>query len=78
MATIIHFVGPDQVMVREEEDEVRSAFTESDGRPVALTHHRTGNRVFVNPGQVTYWRGRGARDVTQLPWPAVGRIPTSH
>lgn len=43
---------------------------------VALTHQRTGNPVFVNRGQVTYWQGRGTRDVTQLPWPAVARIPT--
>lgn len=78
MATIIHFVGRDQVMVREDESEVQSAFAESEGRPVALTHHRTGNPVFVSLGQVTYWQGRGSRDrdVTPLPWPAVARIPT--
>lgn len=76
MATIIHFVGRDQVMVREDEGKVQSAFAESDGRPVALTHQRTGNPVFVNLGQVTYWQGRGTRDVTQMPWPAVARIPT--
>lgn len=77
MATIIHFVGRDQIMVREDEGEVQSAFAESDGRPVALTHHRSGNPLFVNLGQVTYWQGRGTRDVTPLPWPAVERIPTS-
>jgi hypothetical protein len=77
MATIIHFVGRDQVMVREDEGDVQAAFAESDGRPVALTHHRTGNPVFVNLGQVTYWQGRGSRDVTQLPWPGVARLPTS-
>jgi len=77
MATIIHFVGRDQVMVREGENDVQSAFAESNGRPVALTHHRTGNPVFVNLGQVTYWQGRGSRDGSQLPWPGVGRIPTS-
>ena len=77
MATIIHFVGRDQVMVREDEGEVQATFAASDGRPVALTHHRSGNPVFVNLGQVTYWRGRGTRDVTPLPWPAVERLPTS-
>ncbi|MFN8162302.1 MAG: hypothetical protein U0R26_00400 [Solirubrobacterales bacterium] len=74
MPTIIHFVGRDQVMVREDEDEVQSAFGESRGRPVALTHHRSGNPVFVSLGQVTYWQGRGARDVTPLPWPAIDRL----
>jgi hypothetical protein len=76
MATIIHFVGRDQVMVREEETEVQSAFDESGGRPVALTHQRSGNPIFINLGQVTYWQGRGSRDVTPLPWPAVARVPT--
>ena len=76
MATIIHFVGRDQVMVSEDEGEVQSAFAESAGRPVALTHHRTGKPVFVSLGQVTYWQGRGSRDGTQLPWPGVARIPT--
>ena len=76
MATIIHFVGRDQVMVREDEGEVQAAFNESDGRPAALTHHRTGNPVFVSLGQVTYWQGRGARDGSPLPWSGVGRIST--
>lgn len=77
MATIIHFVGRDQIMVREDEGEVQSAFAASDGRPVALTHHRSGSPLFVNLGQVTYWQGRGTRDVTPPPWPAVERISTS-
>lgn len=64
-------------MVREDEAEVQSAFAESEGRPVGLTHHRTGSPVFVSLGQVTYWQGRGNRDVTPLPWPAVERIPTT-
>jgi hypothetical protein len=76
MPTIIHFVGRDQVMVREDEGEVQAAFNENGGRPVALTHQRTGNPVFISLGQVTYWRGRGTRDVTPLPWPGVARIPT--
>lgn len=76
MPTIIHFVGRDQLMVREDEGEVQAAFNENDGRPVALTHQRSGNPVFVNLGQVTYWQGRGTRDVTPLPWPAVARVPT--
>ena len=58
--TIIHFVGREQLMVRESEDEVREAFDGSDGRPLALTHQRTGNPVFVNPGQITYWQGRAS------------------
>ncbi|MGE5408314.1 MAG: hypothetical protein ACM3NV_06850 [Syntrophothermus sp.] len=61
MATIIHFVGGDQVMVREDEAEVQAVFVEAGGRPAALTHHRSGNPVFVNPAQVTFWQGRGAR-----------------
>lgn len=76
MATIIHFVGRDQVMVREDEGEVQSAFAGSEGRPVALTHHRTGNPVFVNLGQVTYWQGRGTREVAPMPWPGVARVST--
>ncbi len=76
MATIIHFVGRDQVMVCEDEGEVQAAFAESDGRPVALTHHRTGNPVFVNLGQRTYWQARGSRDATPVPWPGVARVPT--
>jgi hypothetical protein len=77
MPTIIHFVGRDQVMVREDEAEVQTAFTENAGQPVALTHQRSGNPVFVNLGQVTYWQGRGTRDSTSMPWPGVTRIPTS-
>lgn len=77
MPTIIHFVGRDQVMVREDEAEVQAAFNENAGRPTALTHQRSGNPVFVNLGQVTYWRGRGARDTAAMPWPGVARIPTS-
>ena len=60
MSTIIHFVGREQLMVREDETEVQAAFRASDGRPLALTHQRTGDPVFVNPGQITYWRGRHA------------------
>ncbi len=73
MPTIIHFVGRDQIMVREDETEVQAAFEESDGRPVALTHHRSGSPLFINLGQVTYWQGRERRDVTPLPWPAIDR-----
>lgn len=58
--TIIHFVGRDQLMVRESEDEVQAAFDRSGGGPLALTHQRTGSAVFVNPGQITYWQGRSA------------------
>jgi hypothetical protein len=75
MPTIIHFVGRDQVMVREDEAEVQSAFNENGGQPVALTHQRSGNLVFVNLGQVTYWQGRGARDSATMPWSAVARVP---
>jgi hypothetical protein len=75
--TIIHFVGRDQVMVREDEAEVQSAFNENGGQPVALTHHRSGSPVFVNLGQVTYWQGRGARQAAAMPWSGVSRIPTS-
>lgn len=77
MATIIHFVGKDQVMVREEENEVQAAFVEGGGRPVALTHHRTGNPVFVNVAQVTFWHGRGTREPGALPWSSVSRVPTA-
>jgi hypothetical protein len=78
MPTIIHFVGRDQIMVREDEGQVAAAFERSGGAPAALTHHRTGSPVFVNLGQVTYWRqSRGKREVTPLPWPAVDRIPAS-
>jgi hypothetical protein len=58
--TIIHFVGRDQLMVREGEDELADAFDRASGRPLALTHQRTGNPVFVNPGQITYWQARSA------------------
>lgn len=78
MPTIIHFVGRDQIMVREDETEVATAFEQSGGAPVALTHHRTGGPVFVNLGQVTHWRqGRAKRDLTPLSWPAVDRVPAS-
>lgn len=59
MPTIIHFVGRDQLMVRESGDEVQAAFDESDARSLALTHQRTGSAVYVNPAQVTYWQARG-------------------
>jgi hypothetical protein len=52
--TIIHFVGRDQLMVRESEGEVQEAFDRAGGRPLSLTHQRTGAPVFVNPGQITY------------------------
>jgi hypothetical protein len=58
--SIIHFVGRDQLMVRESEDEIQAAFERATGGPLALTHHRTGNPVFVNPGQITFWQGRAA------------------
>ncbi|MGV1047519.1 MAG: hypothetical protein ACOYD4_03200 [Solirubrobacterales bacterium] len=78
MPTIIHFVGRDQVMVREDEAEVQAAFIDNGGHPVALTHQRSGNPVFVNLAQVTYWQGRGSREPTTVPWPTgVTRIPTS-
>lgn len=78
MPTIIHFVGRDQIMVREDEGQVATAFERSGGAPVSFTHHRTGGPVFVNLGQVTYWRqGRTSREVTPLPWPAVDRVPAS-
>lgn len=77
MPTIVHFVGRDQIMVREDETEVQAAFEESGGGPTALTHHRSGNPVYVNLGQVTYWQGRGSRDVTPLPWPAIDRATAS-
>ncbi|HUB99595.1 MAG TPA: hypothetical protein VMS11_07215 [Solirubrobacterales bacterium] len=70
MATIIHFVGRDQLMVREDEAEVQAAFADNGGDPVALTHHRTGNPVFVNLAQVTYWQSRGNRNRLFL-----GRLP---
>lgn len=78
MPTIIHFVGRDQVMVREDEAEVQAAFIDHGGHPVGLTHQRTGNAVFVNLAQVTYWQGRGSREPTTVPWPAgLTRIPAS-
>ncbi|HVO54682.1 MAG TPA: hypothetical protein VMT37_09730 [Solirubrobacterales bacterium] len=77
MATIIHFVGKDQVMVREEEAEVQAAFADNNGRPVALTHQRTGKPVFVNLDQVTYWHGRGTREPAAMPWSVVSRAPSS-
>lgn len=61
MATIIHFVGRDQLMVREDEEEAQEAFERGGGRPIGLTHQRSGNRVFVNPSQITHWAGRGSR-----------------
>ncbi len=77
MAIIIHFVGKDQVMVREEESEVQAAFVDNSGRPVALTHQRTGKPVFVNLDQVTYWHGRGAREPAAMPWSVVSRAPSA-
>jgi hypothetical protein len=68
MPTIIHFVGRDQVMVREDEAEVQAAFIDNGGHPVTLTHQRSGHPVFVNLAQVTYWQGRGAREAA-IPWP---------
>jgi hypothetical protein len=59
--TIIHFVGGDQLLVRESEGEVQEAFDRGGGRPLALTHQRTGRPVFVNLGQITYWRSRAPR-----------------
>lgn len=77
MPTIIHFVGRDQIMVRETEEEVQAAFEASGGAPVGLTHHRTGRSVFVNLGQVTYWQSRTTRDVLPLSWSASERYATS-
>ncbi len=64
-------------MVREDEAEVQAAFVDGGGRPVPLTHHRTGNPVFVNLSQVTYWQGRGTREPGTLPWSSVGRVPAA-
>lgn len=65
-------------MVREDEAEVQAAFIDNGGHPVALTHHRTGNPVFVNLTQVIYWQGRGTREPSAVPWPtSVARLPTS-
>ncbi|HEX2706983.1 MAG TPA: hypothetical protein VHM66_03125 [Solirubrobacterales bacterium] len=44
---------------------------------MALTHQRSGNPVFVNLGQVTYWQGRGTREAAAMAWSGVTRIPTS-
>ena len=76
MATIIHFVGRDQLMVREGEGEVQVAFDASDGHPIALTHHRSGNTVFVNPALITHWRGRGPRSASERRLAGVTRIPS--
>jgi hypothetical protein len=77
MPTIIHFVGRDQLLVREDETEVRAAFDAAGGRPLMLTHQRTGNTVFVNPGQITYWRGRrAARSAGEGYRAGVSRIPS--
>lgn len=76
MATIIHFIGREQLMVREDEEEVQSAFESNGGRPIALTHHRTGSPVFVNPAQITYWLGRGTRNVTKRARAELGRVPS--
>lgn len=76
MATVIHFIGRDQLMVREDEEEVQAAFEGGGGRPMALTHHRTGNPVFVNPAQITYWLGRGARNAGRLSRAEIGRVPS--
>ena len=73
MPTIVHFVGRDQILVREDETEVQVAFANSAGSPAALTHHRSGRPIYVNLGQVTYWQGRGSRDMAPLRWPAIDR-----
>lgn len=77
MPTIIHFVGRDQLMVRESEEEVQAAFAESAGKPLALTHQRTGDPVFVNPSQITFWRGRRpARGSIDAYRAGVARLPS--
>ena len=76
MATIIHFVGRDQLMVREDEDEVQVAFDGGNGRPIALTHHRSGSTVFVNPALITHWRSRGPRSTAERRLAGVTRIPS--
>lgn len=76
MATIIHFVGRDQLMVREGEDQVQAAFERHGGRPIELTHHRSGKSVFVNPALITHWRGRGPRSATERRLAGVTRIPS--
>lgn len=76
MATIIHFVGRDQLMVREGETEVEAAFDGSNGRPIPLTHHRSGSTVFVNPALITHWRPRGPRSASERRLAGVTRIPS--
>lgn len=76
MATIIHFIGREQLMVREDEEEVQTAFESNGGRPIALTHHRTGGPVFVNPAQITYWLGRGTRNVAKRARAEIDRVPS--
>ncbi len=78
MATIIHFVGRDQLMVREDEVEVQEAFERSGGRPIGLTHHRSGKRVFVNPPQITHWAGRGSRSSADRHRSEEMRLPSLH
>jgi len=76
MPTVIHFVGREQLMVREDEERVQSAFEEGGGRPIALTHHRTGNRVFVNPVVITHWAGRGSRSAVERRQSEEMRLPS--
>jgi hypothetical protein len=76
MATIIHFVGRDQVMVRESEAEVEAAFHGPNSRPIALTHHRSGSTVFVNPALITHWRCRGPRSASERRLAGVTRLPS--
>lgn len=77
MPTVIHFVGREQLLVREDEDQVRDAFAVGDGMPAPLTHHRSGERVYVSLGQVTYWRARSGsrREATTDSWPSLQRLP---
>jgi hypothetical protein len=76
MPTIIHFVGRDQLMVREDEIEVQKAFVEYGGKPMPLTHQRSGSTVFINPAQIAYWQGRGPRAMPDRNRVGVGRIPS--
>ena len=76
MATIIHFIGREQLMVREDEDEVQAAFESNGGRPIQLTHHRTVSPVFVNSAQITYWLGRGTRNVAERARAEISRVPS--
>jgi hypothetical protein len=76
MATIIHFVGRDQLMVRESEAEVEAAFDGTNSRPIALTHHRSGSTVFDNPALITHWRSRGPRSAAERRLAGVTRIPS--